>query len=107
VRAHTPEGTSAEVEAREDSGLALITVSDDGPGVPVDELDRIFGRFHRVDSAPRSPGSGLGLAIVAEAAAAHGGHVAAELNPVGGLRVTLSLPVSGGMGARSITATSP
>ena len=54
-----------------------VEVSDDGPGVPADQLPRIFDRFYRAGAPSRRPGSGLGLAIVAAVAAAHDGHVTA------------------------------
>ncbi len=76
-----------------------ITVDDDGPGIPPDELGRVFGRFYRADRGPRRQiGSGLGLAIVAELASAMGGTVRAE-SPVagtggpGGSRFVVVLPL--------------
>jgi two-component system, OmpR family, sensor kinase len=91
VRAHTPEGTAATVTAYDDGSKSVIVeVSDDGPGVPADQLCRIFDRFYRAGS-PRS-GSGLGLAIVSEIAAAHGGTTRAMLKHPHGLSITLTLP---------------
>jgi two-component system, OmpR family, sensor kinase len=91
VRAHTPEGTVATVTAHGDgSGSVVVEVSDDGPGVPADQLCRIFDRFYRAGS-PRS-GSGLGLAIVSEIAAAHEGAAHAALGHPHGLSITLTLP---------------
>jgi len=91
VRAHTPEGTLAAVTASDDgNGSVIVEVSDNGPGVPADQLSRIFDRFYRAGS-PRS-GSGLGLAIVSEIAAAHEGAAHAVLNHPHGLSITLTLP---------------
>jgi two-component system OmpR family sensor kinase len=96
VRAHTPGHTTATLTAAQCNGSITIEVSDDGPGVPPDQLARIFDRFYR--SSPGRgcpPGSGLGLAIVNAVAAAHDGTAQASLNDPHGLRITLTLPASG------------
>lgn len=82
-------GGSAPIEATIRG--ARITVADRGPGVPADDLDRIFDRFYRADTARSLPGSGLGLAIVGEVAGQHGGTVTAHPRPGGGLVVELTL----------------
>jgi two-component system OmpR family sensor kinase len=68
-----------------------ISVSDNGPGVPADQRERIFEPFVRL---PRSPGggTGLGLAIVRRTVESHGGTVTCEESPAGGARFTLRLP---------------
>jgi two-component system sensor histidine kinase BaeS len=76
------------------SGGCVITVDDDGPGIALGDLERVFERFYRADRGPnRQLGSGLGLAIVAELAAAMGGTVRAEspVNDDGGSRFVLTL----------------
>jgi two-component system, OmpR family, sensor kinase len=93
VRAHTPAGTTATVTADVSHAEIVIEVSDDGPGVPEDQLARVFDRFYRAGAPASRPGSGLGLAIVAEIAAVHGGTATATANDPHGLRVTLNLPV--------------
>jgi two-component system OmpR family sensor kinase len=96
VKAHTPGHTTATLTAAQCNGSITIEVSDDGPGVPPDQLARIFDRFYR--SSPGRgcpPGSGLGLAIVNAVAAAHDGTAQASLNDPHGLRITLTLPASG------------
>jgi two-component system, OmpR family, sensor kinase len=93
VRTHTPEGTVASVSATVHGSQITVEVSDDGPGVPADQLSRIFDRFYRAGAPSYRPGSGLGLAIVAEIAAAHDGIASAARNEPHGLRVTLTLPV--------------
>ena len=74
------------------------TVTDTGPGIAPESLDRIFERFYRADahSAARSRGSsggtGLGLAIARDLVRAQGGEVSAENAEGGGARFTLSVP---------------
>jgi two-component system, OmpR family, sensor kinase len=69
-------------------------VEDDGPGIPLDQRERVFRRFHRTDTARdrASGGTGLGLAIVRAIADAHGGSVSAGESPEGGARIELELP---------------
>jgi len=80
---------------REDGGWAVLTVTDDGPGIPSDDAERVFGRFARLDDArdrDGEEGAGLGLAIVRSTAQAHGGTV--SLGDAGpGLRVVVRLPL--------------
>jgi two-component system, OmpR family, sensor kinase len=75
-------------------GRIRFVVEDDGPGIPLDQRERIFHRFHRTDTARdrASGGTGLGLAIVSAIAEAHGGTVTADSSPEGGARLTLELP---------------
>jgi two-component system, OmpR family, sensor histidine kinase MprB len=61
-----------------------VTVADRGPGIPHDELARVFDRFHRADAARGQPGSGLGLSIVRDVARAHGGDAFARNREGGG-----------------------
>jgi signal transduction histidine kinase len=71
-----------------------FVVEDDGPGIPADQRERVFHRFHRTDSARdrASGGTGLGLAIVRAIADAHGGTVVADESKEGGARIELELP---------------
>jgi len=71
-----------------------FVVEDDGPGIPLDQRERVFHRFHRTDAARdrASGGTGLGLAIVRAIADAHGGTVGAFESPEGGARIELELP---------------
>lgn len=68
-----------------------ITVVDHGPGIPAEDLDRVFDRFHRAEAARTLPGSGLGLSIVRDIARRHGGDAVAAPNPSGGARVGFSV----------------
>jgi len=76
------------------AGSAVLTVADDGPGIPPSERERIFERFTRLDEARATDrgGYGLGLAITREIVAAHGGTVEAEGAPVGA-RLVVRLPL--------------
>ncbi|HEX3692097.1 MAG TPA: HAMP domain-containing sensor histidine kinase [Solirubrobacteraceae bacterium] len=75
-------------------GRIEFAVEDDGPGIPADQRERVFDRFHRTDAARdrASGGTGLGLAIVRAIAEAHGGRVGASASAMGGARVVLELP---------------
>ena len=74
----------------------VLHVDDDGPGLPDDAADRIFGRFSRLEEArdPSTGGAGLGLAIVAAVAQAHRGNVSVGKSDLGGARFELSLPLT-------------
>lgn len=93
AREHAP-GAPVEVGLAADEATALVWVADRGPGVPPDELDRIFERFHKLDPSRRTAGSGLGLAIAAEHAGLLGGALRAHVRDGGGLRFELRLPVT-------------
>ena len=84
-----------EVTVGRDGEKVAIAVSDDGEGIPVDQRERVFERFYRVDaSRSRSTGgTGLGLAIVKHAADAMGGRVFVGESDMGGAAFTLELPV--------------
>jgi two-component system sensor histidine kinase CreC len=88
----SPEGEVVVSVGRRE-GAAVVTVEDDGPGVPDFAADRIFERFFslaRPDTGRKS--SGLGLSVVREVAALHGGSATLENRPEGGARATLVLP---------------
>jgi signal transduction histidine kinase len=72
----------------------ILTVEDDGPGVPEGERERIFERFARTEEGRSrdSGGAGLGLAIVREVAAAHGGTARVESSSLGGARFVVTFP---------------
>jgi len=96
---YTQEGTSVEIELSGHEGSkgpeAVLTVSDSGPGVPSDSLEKLFEPFYRLDDARGrlTGGVGLGLAITERAVRFHGGRVAAYNRVEGGLRVELRLPL--------------
>jgi two-component system OmpR family sensor kinase len=94
VRAHTPPGTAVRVSVEPEGQGAVITVSDDGPGMEPDEAAHIFERFYRSDpSRSRTQGgAGLGLSIVSAIVANHGGTVSAEGRIGSGTAFTVHLP---------------
>ncbi|WP_420364933.1 HAMP domain-containing sensor histidine kinase [Curtobacterium sp. L3-7] len=82
---------------RAEATWAVLTVDDDGVGVPGPERDRVFERFVRLDEARSRDdgGSGLGLAIVRDAVRAHGGSVVIEDAPLGGARFVVRIALGG------------
>jgi two-component system sensor histidine kinase BaeS len=91
---HTPEGGRVDVRVARGEGGVVVSVSDTGPGVPPDQLPRLFERFWRGDPSRsrRTGGSGLGLAIARRIVEAHGGRIWAEALTEGGLQITFYLP---------------
>jgi two-component system sensor histidine kinase MprB len=71
-----------------------VRVRDRGPGIPAEDLPRVFDRFYRSAASRGLPGSGLGLAIVRRVAESHGGTATAAAPPDGGTEVTLRIPVA-------------
>ena len=90
---HTREDGHIQLRLLRNGQSAALTVSDDGPGVPAGDLERIFERFYQSDSARSGEGTGLGLAIARWIAREHGGRVYARNNPGGGAVFTVELPV--------------
>jgi two-component system, OmpR family, sensor kinase len=88
---HTPPGTHIRAATGVQDGMAVLTVEDDGPGIPPELGTRVFDRFVR--GAPGTRGSGLGLAIVRAVAESHGGTVALERPETGsGARFVITIP---------------
>jgi two-component system sensor histidine kinase CpxA len=110
---YTREGTTVKVRAeklqRQNSTQALINVTDYGPGVPEEALEKIFQPFYRIDDARgRSTGGvGLGLAITDQAVRLHGGSVTASNLPEGGLSVEIRLPLQPSAAGEVRTRTAP
>jgi two-component system OmpR family sensor kinase len=98
TRDHTPVSTPVEVAVSSSDGVALIEVTDDGPGLKGDEAAKVFDRFWRADAVRGHRhgsvgGSGLGLAIVQAIVTAHGGQAVADNVPGHGARFTVRLPL--------------
>lgn len=91
TREHAPDAP-VEVSVATDGGDVVVAIADAGPGVPADQLGRIFERFYKGDPARHDGSSGLGLAIAAEHAALLGGSLRATKRVTGGLRIELRLP---------------
>ena len=90
----SPENGDIEILAMPVSGELVVRIGDHGPGVPEQDLQRIFDPFYRVSTARERDrgGTGLGLAIAARVMAMHGGNVSACNRQGGGLIVTLAVP---------------
>lgn len=84
-----------DITLAERGSQVVLTVDDDGPGIPAAERERVLRRFVRLDEARSRDegGSGLGLSIVDEVVRAHGGSVSIEQSPIGGARIQITLPV--------------
>jgi signal transduction histidine kinase len=105
---HTPAGTVVRVRLRrrdsamrptaDEAEAAVLEISDNGPGIPIETRDRIFERFVRAPNALANEsargGSGLGLAIVNAVAIAHGGNVKLTDSPDGGARFVIRIPTT-------------
>jgi signal transduction histidine kinase len=92
---YTPEGASIGVAARAVGAEVEISVSDNGPGIPPDQLERIFERFTRGDAGltQRVGGTGLGLAISKSLVELHGGSISAQSTPGEGSTFHVRLPI--------------
>lgn len=96
---YSPEGASIGVSARSLGAEVEIAVSDNGPGIPQDQLERIFERFTRGDAGltQRVGGTGLGLAISKSLVELHGGSIVAESTAGQGSTFRVRLPVAAGV----------
>ena len=91
---YTPAGGRIDVRVGVDGGRAVLTVSDNGPGVPESEQARIWERLYRGDKSRSEAGLGLGLSLVRAVVVAHGGEVAVRNAPAGGAVFEVRLPLS-------------
>ncbi len=91
---YTPAGTTITISAAMRDGTIVLTVADDGPGLPPGNSERLFEKFERGRSESNIVGVGLGLAICRAAARLHGGEICAMINPGGGARFEITLPVA-------------
>ena len=72
---HCPQGTEIELSVRRHGDRIVATVSDDGPGIPAEEREKVFQRLYRLDKSRSTPGSGLGLSLVRAIADLHGAKI--------------------------------
>jgi two-component system sensor histidine kinase KdpD len=90
----SPPGGEIVVTVARWHDAVRVGVADQGPGIPLEDRERVFEAFYRRDAGPGRGGSGLGLAIVRAIAVAHGGSATVESSPTGGAVVTIELPVA-------------
>jgi heavy metal sensor kinase len=93
---YTGAGGTVEVRLSGDDGRAVVAVRDTGPGIPVEDRERIFDRFQRGDPARERGGTGLGLALARSIALVHEGRIALESTPGEGSCFSLVLPLMEG-----------
>jgi signal transduction histidine kinase len=93
---YTPEGGHVRVAVKNTLDSSIVEVSDNGIGIPGEELPLIFERFYRTDKSRnrQTGGTGIGLTIAKSIVQAHGGHIEAESKSGQGSRFTVSLPKS-------------
>jgi signal transduction histidine kinase len=92
---YSPPTSRITISVEKSDEMITITVLDEGPGIPPNELNAIFERFYRGNRAHDSvPGTGMGLSIARDIAKAHGGSLKAENRLDGGARFSLSLPAA-------------
>lgn len=93
---YTDSGGRLRIEGHLDGKALLLQFDDSAPGVEADALPRLFDRFYRVEASRNraTGGAGLGLAISTKIAEAHGGSLGATASPLGGLRLSLRLPLA-------------
>jgi len=98
---HTRDGGRIELRLENGNRAVRLAVADDGPGIPNEDLERIFERFYQSDAARSGEGTGLGLAIARWIAQEHGGRVFAANNPRGGAAFTVEFPAESKVLAKS------
>jgi two-component system sensor histidine kinase KdpD len=91
---YTPQGTRIAISAETGLDEIVVSVVDEGPGLPPGEEERIFDKFHRAAPEGAQSGVGLGLSICKAIVQAHGGTITAENLPIGGAVFRFTLPLT-------------
>jgi two-component system, OmpR family, sensor histidine kinase KdpD len=92
---YTPAGSPIDMAAWSLPNAVTVEIADRGPGLPEEDVQRIFDKFYRVARAGAPSGIGLGLAICRGMVEAHGGRIWAENSPGGGVAFRFTLPLDG------------
>jgi len=100
VGLHTSPGTPVSIVGRIDGGTLRVEVSDAGPGIPVEERERVFAKFQRLSDD--GIGTGLGLAIARAATVAQGGWISVADSPLGGAQFVLVIPTQTAGGSSAL-----
>jgi two-component system, OmpR family, sensor histidine kinase KdpD len=90
---HSPKGGTIRLHVSPTTGTVRIRISDEGPGIPREEREKVFDAFYRGRESPESAGSGLGLAIARAIVTAHGGRIWIEETMGGGTAIVIDLPL--------------
>ncbi|TPM44335.1 MULTISPECIES: ATP-binding protein [unclassified Mesorhizobium] len=85
---------TVDVAANHGRGSLVVTIDDDGPGIPAEKREEVFKPFMRLDEARNldASGTGLGLSIARDIARSHGGDITLDVSPLGGLRAVIKVP---------------
>jgi two-component system sensor histidine kinase KdpD len=92
---YTPRDSAITISAFADADAVAVEVSDRGPGIPPTDLERVFGKFQRIESRGRQGGVGLGLTICRGIVTAHGGKISVSNREGGGASFRFTLPLEG------------
>lgn len=91
---YSPGSEDVRVTVLQDADDAVVSVADQGDGIPMADLERVFDRFYKGSAAKGEPGAGLGLYLVRMIAEAHGGHVSVASKPGKGSTFSIRLPLT-------------
>jgi signal transduction histidine kinase len=94
ARKYTPVGGHIRLTLQSESSERVISIADDGPGIPLGDQERIFDRFYQGQASSRNAGSGLGLPIARAVVQLHGGRLQVDSTPGAGSCFRISLPSS-------------
>jgi signal transduction histidine kinase len=104
---YSPESGVVEIEvSRESSNVVLLSVTDNGIGIPVERRDKLFDRYYRAHADSHQSGLGLGLYISRQIVDLHGGEIRAEFPDEGGTRFVVELPAPVEIPPRPVTTSS-